>query len=52
MPGAENTFWTRPRPGAVHPSGLSPDRLVGHFFSASSLKDWNSSKEVPHVVHW
>ena len=52
MPGAENTLETLPLPGDVHPSGLFPDFLVGHFFSVSSLNDWNSSKCTPQVLHW
>ena len=50
MPGAENTLVTTPRPGLVQPAGLFPDFLVGHFFSVSSLKDWNSSKCTPQVL--
>ncbi len=52
MPGAEKTLVTLPLPGDVQPAGLFPDFFVGHFLSVSSLKDWNSSKSVPQVLHW
>lgn len=50
MPGARNTFSTRPRPGLVQLSGALPDFFVGHFVSDASLNDWNSSNSVPQVV--
>jgi len=52
MPGAEKTFATLPLPGELQPAGLFPDFLVGHFFRASSLKDWKSSNDTPQVSHW
>lgn len=52
MPGAENTLATLPLPGAVQAAGLFPDFFVGHFFSVSSLNDWNRSKFAPQVLHW
>jgi hypothetical protein len=52
MPGAEKILVTLPLPTDVQPWGLLPDFLVGHRLSVSSLKDWNTSKSVPQVLHW